>query len=469
MDYPGPVILLEFNELTPALIARLIAEGRLPNFRRLYQESRVFTTDAAEEQEHLNPWVQWVTVHTGVPAAVHGVRTLGEAARSGHQGLIDLVTAAGLRALVFGTMNARYDKHPNGAVVPDPWTTDVDPHPAELIPYYRFIQQNVRDHTTGADGLGAGEYLAFLRFMLTHGLSLSTVLAIARQLAVERTGRYRWKRVAIMDRLQWDAFRHYYERIRPHLATFFLNSTAHLQHKYWRNMDPNPFTIKPSAREQAELQHAVRFGYEQMDALIGRFLRLAGDRTTLIFCTALSQQPCLIYEASGGKTFYKARDFDALLRFAAVEGPYVYSPVMSEEFHLRFDGEDGAARALRSLSALRVGEAAAMRVRQQGAELFGGCGIFTQLPADAMLQSAGAARTAFFEMFYQVEGIKSGMHHPHGMLWIRLPDRRHSVAADPVSLCAIGPTILRLLGMTPPASMKGAALLESEVRCGRSW
>ena len=183
--------------------------------------------------------------------------------------------------------------------------------------------------------------------MVTHGLSLPTLLAIVKQFATELTGRYRWKRVAIMDRIQWDTFRYYYKRVRPHFATFFLNSTAHLQHKYWRNMEPGKFKIKPSAREQAELRNAVRFGYQQMDTLIGRFLGRAGDQTTLIFCTALSQQPCLIYEESGGKTFYKARDIDELLRFVGVREPYAYFPVMSEQFHLRFDDEPTASGAAR--------------------------------------------------------------------------------------------------------------------------
>ena len=32
---------------------------------------------------------------------------------------------------------------------------------------------------------------------------------------------------------------------------------------------------------------------------------LAGDDTTLVFLTALSQQPCLKYEDIGGKTMYR--------------------------------------------------------------------------------------------------------------------------------------------------------------------
>lgn len=467
MDKQGSVILLEFNELTRSLVSRFTAEGWLPNFKRLYDESRVFTTDASEDAAEdgrlLNPWVQWVTVHTGVSAAVHGVSQLGQAAKLTQKCLTELLTEAGHRVLIFGTMNVRYDERLKGCVVPDPWTTGVGPHPNELIPYHRFIQKTVQDHTSAQDGPSAAESLAFLRFMGTHGLSLSTVLAIARQLAAEVTGRYRWKRVAILDRIQWDAFRHYHRRIRPDFATFFLNSTAHLQHKFWRNMDPDPFTIKPSAAEQAELHNAVRFGYQQMDRLLGRFLRLAGDDTTLILCTALGQQPCLVYEDSGGKTFYKAGSIDRLLQFAGVREPYTYFPVMSEEFHLKFGDEAQASQAVRQLSSVTVGGEPALRVSQDGAGLFGGCGIFKQLAADAVLESGGTgSRIGFFDMFYQAGGIKSGMHHPDGMLWIRLPDRSHSVAGEKVPLRSVAPTILRLLGLVPPESMKAEPLLGSE-------
>jgi hypothetical protein len=462
MTQQGSVILLEFNELTPSLMSRFIAEGRLPNFKRLYDESRVFTTDATEDVRHdkwlLNPWVQWVTLHTGVNAPAHGIKNLGEAGKLTHKALTEVVSNARLPVLVHGTMNVRYGRDVTGVVVPDPWTTDVEPQPAELIPYYRFVQKNVREHTGGEEGLTAGEILAFVRFMVTHGLSLSTVLAIARQLASELTGRYGWRRVAILDRIQWDVFRHYYKRIKPHFATFFLNSTAHLQHKFWRNMDPEPFTIKPNAREQAELQHAVVFGYEQMDALLGRFMRLAGKDTTLIFSTAISQQPCLIYEDSGGKTFYKSHDIDKVLRFAGLKEPYTYSAAMSDEFHLAFEDAATAARAALPLTSLSVEGQPALRVSHQGKRLV--CGAITsQMPENASLESATGARVPFFDMFYQAGGLKSGMHHPDGMLWIRLPDRSHAVARERVPLTAVAPTILRLLDVTPPASMQTDDLL----------
>jgi hypothetical protein len=286
----------------------------------------------------------------------------------------------------------------------------------ELTPFYRFIQKTVQDHTSGEEQLTRAEYAAFLRFMVTHGLSLSTVMAIAGQLASELRRRYGWRRVAILDRIQWDVFRYYYRRVRPHFATFFLNSTAHLQHKFWRNMDPEPFKIRPSAGEQD----------------------------------------------SGGKTFYRARNIDEVLQFAGLTDPYTYSPVMSEEFHLIFDDDETAARAMHRLCALTVDGEQAFAATRDGARLFCGCRIIRQLPPDAVLESGEpASRAKFFDLFHQGGGIKSGMHHPDGMLWIRLPDRSHAVAREKVELSAVAPTLLRLLDVAPPHSMQARPLIGS--------
>ncbi len=78
MKLPKPVLLLEFNELSPTLMDRFIGEGKLPNFERLRAESHVLVSDAEEEPPRLEPWIQWVTVHTGLSYAEHGVFRLGD-------------------------------------------------------------------------------------------------------------------------------------------------------------------------------------------------------------------------------------------------------------------------------------------------------------------------------------------------------------------------------------------------------
>lgn len=295
--------------------------------------------------------------------------------------------------------------------------------------------------------------------MVRHGMSVSTVCSIAQQLMRERGGKHRWKRTVILDKLQWDLFCWYYRELKPHFSTFFLNSTAHLQHKYWRNMEPERFKIKPTAEDQAEHETAILFGYQEMDKLVGCFLELAGDNTTVILCTALSQQPCLIYEHDDGKCFYRPRSFEDFLAFAGVSARHTVSPVMSEEFRLNFQNEPDAREAEQRLQALRVDGRSAMLVERKQAAIFSGCTIYKQLSRDAVLSIADSDRSSpFFDIFYRSESTKSGMHHPDGLLWIRNPDRQHFVCKEKVSLCSVAPTILDIFGVPRPDFMRGKAL-----------
>jgi len=437
-----------------------IEQGYLPNFKRLRDSSQVFTTDAEEVAPNLDPWIQWVTVHSGLSFDEHGIFHLGDGHKLAVKSLWDLISALGKTVWVCGSMNIKYDTPIRGAVIPDPWTVGVSPYPAEFEPYYRFVQRNVHEYTNDRVPLSKGDYLRFLKFMVMHGLSVRTVRSIIAQLVGERrTGKGKWKRATILDKLQRDVFLSYFRKLRPQFSTFFLNSTAHFQHAHWRNMDPEPFKIKPTDADQAEYQHAVRYGYEEMDAIVGDIMAAAPRDAVIVMATALSQQPCLIYEDIGGKTFYRARTFEPLLEFAGVAGCEKVEPVMSEEFHLRFGSESDATAAAERLAALRVDGRQAMQVERRGSNVFSGCIIYSQLEHDAQLEGGPEGRsTPFFRLFYQVESLKSGMHHPDGILWMRLPGSRPAVFEEKVSLRDLPPTILSLFGIAKPDYMSGRIL-----------
>ncbi|HEY4671647.1 MAG TPA: hypothetical protein VIG78_06265 [Gemmatimonadaceae bacterium] len=455
----SPCILLEFNEISPTLLARFMDEGKLPNFRRLHNESEVYVTDAEEAAPNLEPWIQWITAHCGLSYNEHGIFHLGDGHKLDRPSVWDILSRAGKSVWVCGSMNLNYDKGINGAVLPDPWAIGVDPHPAEYEAYYKFVQRNVQEYTNDRVPLTRDDYIAFLRFMVSHGLSLATVRAIVAQLIREAGGRQRWRRATILDKLQWDVFRSYYKKHRPDFSTFFLNSTAHFQHMHWRNMDPSPFKVKPTEQEQAEFETAILYGYLEMDGIIGQCLSLAGRDATVILASGLSQQPCLLYEDIGGKTFYRARELDRVLSFLGLTGEYTSFPVMSEEFHVRFTDERDAIAAEQRLAAVLVDGRSAMKVVRDGTNVFSGVRIHEHLDKDAKLTIAGTSVEApFFRHFYKPEGTKSGMHHPDGVFWIRTLERRHTVATESASLRCVAPTLLDLFGIDAPAWMSGTSL-----------
>jgi hypothetical protein len=455
------MIVLEFNELSPILMETFIEQGYLPNFQRLRDRSQVFTTDAEEVSPTLNPWIQWVTAHSGLSFDEHGIHRLGDGHKLAVKSLWDIISDAGKTVLVCGSMNIKYNKPIRGVVVPDPWTVGVSAYPDELAPYYLFVQRNVHEYTNDRVRLSKGDYARFLRFMITHGLSAHTITSIVRQLAGEKLsgGKGRWKRATILDKLQRDVFLHYLKTERPAFSTFFLNSTAHFQHAHWRNMDPEPFKIKPTHADQAEYQYAVRYGYEEMDRLVGDIVAAAPPDAVIVLATALSQQPCLIYEDLGGKTFYRPRVSEKLLEFVGITDCRSVETVMSEQFRLRFESEAAATSAAAGLSALRVNGEEAMFVERRDRNVFAGCKIFSQVEPSAMLEGGpNGTFVGFFRIFYQVESLKSGMHHPDGILWMAIPGMKPSTHHTKVSLRNVAPTLLAMFGIGKPTYMTGKVL-----------
>lgn len=456
---PG-VILIEYNELCPPLMERFIAQGHLPNFRRFRDESQVFTTEAKERYPHLDPWIQWVTVHAGVDFEDHGIEHLNEGHKLPQRYVWDILSEKGRRVWVCGSMSVRYDSGLNGAVLPDPWTTKVAPYPSRFAPFFKFIQQNVLEYSNDKVPLSPLDYAAFVAFMARHGVSLDTVRAITAQLASEKlTKMGRWKRATLLDKMQFDVFKWYWEKERPAFATFFSNSTAHFQHLYWRNMEPELFSSQPTTEEQREYQGAILHGYKEMDAMLGRFMALANGKTTLVFATALSQQPCLKFEDIGGKSYYRPRDFAKFVEFLGLPPSAKAAPVMAHEFYLEFQNEADAEAAERRLASVTIRGQRGMQVERKGKTVFTGCRVWEKVDTSTTVTvgETGASRP-FFDFFYKVEGVKSGMHHPDGILWIRRPDRAGQAHADKVPLTSVAPTLLDMFDVAPPEFMRGKRL-----------
>ena len=73
--------------------------------------------------------------------------------------------------------------------------------------------------------------------------------------------------------------------------------------------------VPPGQGEQPSLLDTA------VDRMVGQALDMAGAGGTVVLATALSQQPCLRYEETGGKTFYRPKVFDRLL--AHTEAPAI--------------------------------------------------------------------------------------------------------------------------------------------------
>ena len=97
---------------------------------------------------------------------------------------------------------------------------------------------------------------------------------------------------------------------------------------------------------------------------------------------------------------------------------------MAEEFNVDFESEEAARRARRS-----SGDAGRRRARDareaRGHGLRGQCMVWTPRARHDARARRQRARVPFFDLFYRLDLLKSGQHHPDGLLWIHTPARRH--------------------------------------------
>ncbi len=444
------VIVLEFNELCPDLMRTFISQGLLPHFKELHDSSVVMTTDANELPPQLEPWVQWVTVHSGLSALEHNIFNLGEGYKLQEKEVAKVLSDHGRRVGVFGSMNTNY-RNLNGFFIPDPWDINGVAEPQSLQPFHTIVSKQVQDSST-SNGISMRDLVAFGFFMSRRGVRVRTIASGVKQLFQERVDSgVKWRRSMILEQLQCDLFRHLWFKYKPDFSTFFCNSTAHFQHYYWRNMEPDIFALPPESNDHPSLQSAIVEGYRAMDRLVGKFMSEFPD-TRIVLLTALSQQPW----RETTKCTFRPREFDAFLRFVGVDPSAVkVKPVMAEEFHVLCDPTRRDSLFQTILEATINGKPV-MKARLEEEGVFCGCAVTDAVACEGSVVHPKGGSMPFTDMFHIVHSMRSGRHHPHGLFWVQ--SDRPRVVTDNVSLLDVAPTLLNLFGVKAEDYMKGLVI-----------
>jgi len=424
------VILLELNELTPSLMEKFIQEGHLPNFANMKAKSQVYITDANASGEELNPWIQWVTVHTGLTPKEHGVFLLNDLDKFKGDFIWDKLSQEGISSWVCGSMNTKYQNGFKGDFIPDPWATNSSPFPVNKYDtYFSFISQSVKGYSSN-DHISSSQ---FVKYLIKNGLRVSTLFKIAKQVISEIFIKdISWKRALVLDWIQFDIFKKTYKNNNHQFATLFSNSTAHYQHHYWRDMDPIAFGEDQKVVNKHK-QGAILSAYKNMDKLVGEVMEMADNDTVIGFITALSQKPYTDTQ----RFYYHINSIEAFKSLFQIQQEFIYKPIMAEQFHLECNNEEDAIALADNLEKFNmdsneyfhVGSKQVLLINREGNCVHVQCRCTKSTPKTAkIIHKEGALSFDFSEAFYQMDEIKSGKHDPHGMFWLyntKIPAEYH--------------------------------------------
>jgi hypothetical protein len=405
------LMLVELNEFDPELLRGAATRFGLRNLLGLLEltHSRTTTEDRVEH-DGLDPWVQWVGIHTGVPTADHGVRRLGETRSQQRPQIWNVLGARGLRWGAWGVMNA-----PLGAergcefFMPDPWSFDERAFPEglnDVLALPRYVSKNYLDIDRGEALRRALRFALFFARPSNLAGGLRFAAAAVRLAVRSRAHLDVHTCTTLLDLLSALMFVRLRARYRPEFSVIFLNHIAHLQHQFWQREGYHP---------QMEL------GLRACDAILGLLFADRRPGEAIVVVNAFRQNNV----AGEGVEGYRQRNpADALRALGIADGSV--EQCMTNDAHVVFPTAEAADRAQAILESCELDDGRTVFAveRKDATGLFYRIQVERHVPDGAVLRAAG--RVIPFGDVFAFLAHRTGAHTPEGDVFadgIALPEQ----------------------------------------------
>jgi hypothetical protein len=219
------VIQLELNEISPVLIKQLVSQGHLPNFKKVIASWHESETTSEDVYENIEPWIQWVSAHTGKTFGEHGVFRLGDVHELKDDQIWEKLSDRGLKCAIVGAMNAKPGRQKEGVFFPDPWSKSNTTVPADLRSLWDLVSSRVQAHASAQPSLA--DILKAVKSAGQFNISLRLMVRIAKQLVAQRVDpKVKWRLAGLFDLFLADIFCSVQKNQEYRFLTLFLNSIA---------------------------------------------------------------------------------------------------------------------------------------------------------------------------------------------------------------------------------------------------
>jgi hypothetical protein len=396
------LVVFELNEVNFEFVKKYTEVDKLPTFRRLFERYGYDKTTSESKYEELEPWIQWVTAHTGLPFADHKMFRLGDIRDSDVMQIWEyLEREFELKVAAISPMNAANRTNAAPFFVPDPWTGGTVKGPQHLARLYSAISVAVNENAKDTASLAIywRLFLGLIRYgrIGHYHKYLSLLLGAFRK---------QWRKALILDRLLADVFLSELRKHKPDFATLFVNAAAHIQHHYMFSSAVYDGTMRNPAWYIGKDVDPLLEVYELYDQILSEVLAL--PETRLMIMTGLHQDP-----HENLTFYYRLANHAAFLEKIGIEYQSV-EPRMSRDFLIRFASEAQANDATALLKSVRAHDGEEVfYVDNRGLEIFSMLVYAKEIGADFSIV-VGNRTFADFKSDVDFVALKNGQHNGIG-------------------------------------------------------
>lgn len=391
------MLLIELNEFNLGLLESSAKALNLENISKILEFKHCKTmADEKEERFGLDPWVQWVSIHTGMPASQHGIRHLAETDKLHADQIWDVLASQNISSGIWGAMNAKLRPSQNiKFFFPDPWTYQENASPEELnqllaLPRYyskSYLKLNFLDLIK----YGSLTALYFLRH-----LTLSSRLAVFSVIQILKYGLNNITLFSIFDLINASLVKRYIDKYKTEFNVVFLNSIAHYQHHAWQKGN----TLNKSG--------VCALGL--LDKTIGVLLDTVDKNEPIFILNSFSQ----LNTANKSETLYRQVEPRRFFETIFEKNNFNIEQLMTNDSHLRFNSMEERNWALERVESISLNGKPAFHcdANQTETEFFCQFRLWDPIDVDAKLIYAD--RSLQFWKYFEAVAKRTGSHVREG-------------------------------------------------------
>lgn len=320
------LIFIELNEVNLDFIKYYSSKINLKFFNKVFFD-KLKKTYSEKEYDLLEPWIQWVSIHTGKTANEHNIFRLGDINNFDQEQIFENIEKNNKSVGVICAMNVKNNLKNPSYFISDPWT-QTNSEPGR---WNKYIAKNLSRmvNLNSHKKIPLKVYLNILIILLVTFRVKNFKLYFN---LILKSLKKKWFKALLLDLLLHDFHIKKLKEKNPDFSTIFFNAGAHIQHHYFlnsifcRNSEvKNPeWYIKNS---DDPIKDMILF-YDQI------LLEYAEIKNyEIILATGLSQKP---FDRT--KYYYRLKDHSTFLKVLGINFSKV-EPRMTRDFLVSFSNK----------------------------------------------------------------------------------------------------------------------------------
>ena len=230
------ILVIHLNEFNLKFLKSGALKYKCKNINKFlkYKKIKTYSVDKIQDK-NLDPWVQSVSINTGLKSKNHKMYNLGQKVSKKLNQIWDILSKQNIKCAIWGTMNSTYINNKNIKIFfPDPWNNKTLIKPNNLNNFFKLPRVYAQNYTNFKISKNLNSIFSFLTSCFKYGIMNYFIKHFFLYIKIFISSGFKnYFLFFLFDIISLKLFSNLTKNKDLNFSLIFLNSLAHFQHNNW--------------------------------------------------------------------------------------------------------------------------------------------------------------------------------------------------------------------------------------------